>query len=74
MPYVWRTERFQIDTIKFERTQIHFFSDVVTAVVVSSLLKVPILFVAQPPYPLPQYVEVKLSEGLNGLVALTVNI
>ena len=25
---------FQIDTIKFERTQIHFFSDVVTAVVV----------------------------------------
>ena len=73
MAYVWRIERFQIDTIKFERTKIHFFSDVVTAVVVA-LLKVPILFVAQPPYPLPQYVEVKLSEGLNGLVALTVNI
>ena len=43
----------------------------------SSLLKVPILFVAQPPYPLPQYkrtkVEVKLSEGLNGVVAFTVD-
>ena len=26
-------ERYQIDAIKFERTQIHFFSDVFTAVV-----------------------------------------
>ena len=32
--YIWRIERFQIDAIKFERTQIHFFSDVFTAVVV----------------------------------------
>ena len=26
--YIWRIEQFQIDAIKFERTQIHFFSDV----------------------------------------------
>ena len=32
--YIGRIERFQIDAIKFERTQIHFFSDVFTAVVV----------------------------------------
>ena len=32
--YIWRIERFQIDAIKFERTQIHFFSDFFTAVVV----------------------------------------
>ena len=32
--YIWRIERFQIDPIKFERTQIHFFSDVFTAVLV----------------------------------------
>ena len=32
--YIWIIERFQIDVIKFERTQIHFFSDVFTAVVV----------------------------------------
>ena len=32
--YIWRIERFQIDAIKFERTQIHFFSDVFTVVVV----------------------------------------
>jgi len=25
--YIWRIERFQIDAIKFEITQIHFFSD-----------------------------------------------
>ena len=25
--YIWRIERFQMDTIKFETTQIHFFSD-----------------------------------------------
>ena len=31
--YHLRIERFQIDAIKFERTQIHFFSDVFTAVV-----------------------------------------
>ena len=33
--YIWQIERFQIDAIKFERTQIHFFSDVFTAVVVA---------------------------------------
>ena len=32
--YIWRIERVQIDAIKFERTQIHFFSDVFTAVVI----------------------------------------
>ena len=32
--YIWRIERFQIDAIKFERTQIQFFSDFFTAVVV----------------------------------------
>ena len=32
--YIWRIERFQTDARKFERTQIHFFSDVFTAVVV----------------------------------------
>ena len=26
--YIWRIERFQKDAIKFEKTQIHFFSDV----------------------------------------------
>ena len=31
---IWHIERVQIDAIKFERTQIHFFSDVFTAVVV----------------------------------------
>ena len=30
--YIWRIERFQIDAIKFEKTQIHFFRDVFTAV------------------------------------------
>ena len=32
--YIWRIERFQIDAIKFERTQIHFISNVLTAAVV----------------------------------------
>ena len=32
--HIWRIERFQIDAIKFERKQTHFFSDVFTAVVV----------------------------------------
>ena len=32
--YIGRIERFQIDALKFERTQIIFFSDVFTAVVV----------------------------------------
>ena len=32
--YNWRTERFQIDAIDFERKQIYFFSDIFTAVVV----------------------------------------
>ena len=32
--YIWIIEQFQIDAIKFERTQIHFFTDVFTAVVV----------------------------------------
>ena len=31
---IWHIERVQIDAIKFERTQIHFFSDFFTAVVV----------------------------------------
>ena len=34
LAYIWRIVRFQIDAIKFERTQIQFFSDVLTAVVV----------------------------------------
>ena len=29
---IWRIERVQIDAIKFEKTQIHFISDVFTAV------------------------------------------
>ena len=33
--YIWRIDTFQIDTIKFERTQIHFFCDVFAAVVVA---------------------------------------
>ena len=33
---IWHIERVQIDVTKFERTQIHFFSDVFTAVVVES--------------------------------------
>ena len=32
--YIWIIKRFQIEAIQFERTQIHFFSDVFTAVVV----------------------------------------
>ena len=31
---IWHIERVQIDAIKFEKTQIHFFSDVFPAVVV----------------------------------------
>ena len=31
---IWHIERVQIDAIKFERTQIHFFSDVFITVVV----------------------------------------
>ena len=31
---IWHIERVQIDAIKFERTQIYFFTDVFTAVVV----------------------------------------
>jgi len=31
---IWHIERVQIDAIKFERTQIHFLSDVFPAVVV----------------------------------------
>ena len=30
---IWHIEQVQIDAIKFERTQIHFFSDVFTTVV-----------------------------------------
>ena len=33
--YICRIEGFQIDTVKFERTQIHFFCDVFAAVVVA---------------------------------------
>ena len=32
--YIWRIRRFQIDAMKFERTQFHFFSDVFTAAAV----------------------------------------
>ena len=32
--YIWRIERFRIDAIKFERTQIDFLGDIFTAVVV----------------------------------------
>ena len=39
----WHIERVQIHPIKFERKQIHFFSDVFTAAVVVALLKVPII-------------------------------
>ena len=35
--YIWRIEKFQIDVIKFEGTQIRFFSDVFTAIVVVKL-------------------------------------
>ena len=37
---IWHIERVQIDATKFERTQIHFFTNVFTAVVVV-LAKVP---------------------------------
>ena len=40
--YTWRIERLQIDVIKFERTQIHFFSDVFTAIVILVAFKVSI--------------------------------
>ena len=32
--YLWRIERVQIEAIKFERTQILFFTNVFTAVVI----------------------------------------
>ena len=32
--YIWQIEWFQIDVIKFDRTQIHFFCDIFTAVIV----------------------------------------
>ena len=32
--YIWRIRRFQIDAMKFKRTQIHFFSDVFTVAAV----------------------------------------
>ena len=31
---IWHIEQLQIDAIKFERMQIHFFTDVFTAVIV----------------------------------------
>ena len=34
VPCIWNIEQVQIDAIKFERTQIHFFTNVFTAVVV----------------------------------------
>ena len=34
MAYIWHIEQVQIDALKFERRQIHLFSDVFTAVVV----------------------------------------
>ena len=39
-PYVWRIERFQIDAIKFERMQIHFFQSRFHCRSRSKLLKV----------------------------------
>ena len=33
--YIWRIERFQMDAIKFETTQIHFLVIFFTAVVVA---------------------------------------
>ena len=35
---IWHIERVQIDAIKFERTQIHFFTDVFTAAAVVVVL------------------------------------
>ena len=32
--YIWHIEQVQLDAIKFERTQIHFLTNVFTAVVV----------------------------------------
>ena len=43
---IWHIERVQIDAIKFESTEIHFFTDVFTAVVVV-LVKVPSEFTQQ---------------------------
>ena len=34
IPYMWQIERVQIDAIKFQRTEINFFSDVFTSAVV----------------------------------------
>ena len=43
VPFIWHIERVQIDAIKFERAQIHFFSDgLISLPSSSSLLKVPI--------------------------------
>ena len=34
VPCIWHIKRVQIDAIKFERTQIHFFTNVFTAIVI----------------------------------------
>ena len=36
--YIWQIERVQIDALKFEKTKIHFFSDVFTALVSGVML------------------------------------
>ena len=41
--YIWWIERFQIDAIKFERTQIHFFV-IFSLLSLSFLLKVPSVY------------------------------
>ena len=41
LAYIWRIVRFQIDAIKFERTQIHLFSDVLLPSS-SLLLEIPV--------------------------------
>ena len=40
--YIWQIEWLQIDVIKFERMQIHFFSDVFTAIVILVAFKASI--------------------------------
>ena len=42
VPYIWQIEWLQIDVIKFERMQIHFFSDVFTAIIILVAFKASI--------------------------------
>ena len=59
--YIWRIERFQIDGIKFERTQINFFSGIFTAVVV---------VIAQAPY----CVHLRTSSSKTQMLLLQKNL